>query len=137
MHLCAFFRGMPDNTHGHCFTMLHGLFTHCDAACMVKRTPGSSHVMQRCAVHRNSLTLCHARAEAQYQSLQKLLAEFNAFSARAPNRLLRPAARPHDPGSARRWWRYAASAVKRQLPSRAFNWQQLEKVPPCAWQTCM
>ncbi|KAK9834254.1 hypothetical protein WJX81_000411 [Elliptochloris bilobata] len=66
-------------------------------------------------------------AKAQYQSLQKLLAEFNAYSARAPNRLLRPAARPHDASSARRWWRYAAAAVKRLLPSRRFDWQQLEK----------
>ena len=71
-------------------------------------------------------------AEAQYQSLQKLLAEFNAFSARAPNRLLRPAMRPHDATSARRWWRYVAAAVKRQLPSRRFDWKQLEKVQPGA-----
>ena len=82
------------------------------------------------SAHRGGLTFRHKRAEAQYQSLQKLLAEFNAFSARAPNRLLRPAARPHDAGSARRWWRYAAAAVKRQLPARRFDWQQLEKVPP-------
>ena len=99
-------------------------------ACVVSLSPGSPRILQRSAVHRASLTCCDARAEAQYQSLQKLLAEFNAFSARAPNRLLRPAARPHDSGSARRWWRYAAAAVKRQLPARRFDWQQLEKVPP-------
>ncbi len=67
------------------------------------------------------------RAEAQYQSLQKLLAEFNAHSARAPNHLLRPGSRPRGGAAARRWWRYAAAAVRRQLPGRSFNWQQLEK----------
>ena len=69
-------------------------------------------------MHRDSLTYCHVRAEAQYQSLQKLLAEFNAFSARAPNaRCARGA--PARPGSARRWWRYAAAAVKRSCPAAA------------------
>jgi len=67
------------------------------------------------------------RAEAQYQSLQKLLAEFNAHSARAPNHLLRPGSRPRGGAAARRGWRYAAAAVRRQLPGRSFNWQQLEK----------
>ena len=67
-------------------------------------------------------------AEAQYQSLQKLLEAFSALSARAPNAYLRPAGRPTSPGGARRWWQYAGTAVRKRLAAQQFNWRSFEKV---------
>ena len=71
-------------------------------------------------------------AENQYLSMQRVLDEFNSYSARAPNAYLRPAMRPSDPASVRRWWRYAGTVALKQVRGVRFNWHQLEKVRPVA-----
>ena len=67
-------------------------------------------------------------AEGQYLSLQKLLEAFSSYSARAPNRYLRPVCRPDSPGNARQWWQYAGAVARRQIRSQSFNWRQFERV---------
>ena len=69
-----------------------------------------------------------AAAEGQYLSLQKLLEGFSSYSARAPNRYLRPVCRPDSPQNARQWWQYAGAVARRQLRSQSFNWRQFERV---------
>ena len=67
-------------------------------------------------------------AEGQYLSLQKLLEAFSSYSARAPNRYLRPVCRPDSPENARQWWQYAGAVARRQLRTQSFNWRQFERV---------
>ena len=88
----------------------------------------------RCTAPR--FTTCLLCAEGQYQSLQKLLETFSSYSARAPNRHLRPACRPDSPANARMWWQYAGAVARRQVRSQSFNWRQFERVSQAPTMHC-
>lgn len=57
-----------------------------------------------------------------------MLDAFNAYSARAPTRLLRPRRPPTNAATARLWWRYAVTAVRRRQHSASWSQKMLKAV---------